>query len=454
MSDLRERLAAAVGDDHVLAGDHPDAAGLDRDTALGVTPGTPAFVVAPAARDEVVAVLAAARAAGAPVVARGAGTGLSGGAVAVDGAVVVSFARMVALAIDTDDLVAVVGPGVTLAALDAAAAEVGLTYPIRPGEAAASIGGTVATNAGGMHAVRYGVTRTHVTGLEAVLADGTVVRSGGRLAKVSSGYDVTQLLVGSEGTLALVTEVTVRLQPRRGQRRTVLAPFASLDDVLAAASRVVASGMDPAVCEYLDDPTLSAVVDAAGLAPVVPDDARAAAYLLVELHDRRRDRVDSDAAELAGLLRDLGAARVLELDPDAARDLIHAREQAFWAIRAAGADEVVDVVVPRSAMAAFLARARAAGEEHGGRVLGCGHAGDGNVHLAVFAPDGAVEALVHDVLAAGVALGGAVSGEHGVGRAKAAHLAELGDEGTLAVLRRVRAALDPDGVLNPGCSVR
>jgi glycolate oxidase len=459
MSDLRERLVAAVGAAHVLDGTDDDALDLRHDEALAVPPGTPAHVVRPGTTAEVVAVVTAARETRTPLGARGAGTGLSGGATAPDGAVVVAFDRMTAIrAIDTTDHVAVVEPGVSLAQLDAAAREHGLTYPIRPGEQIASLGGTVATNAGGMHAVRHGVTRAHVIGLEAVLADGTVVRTGGRLTKVSSGYDLTQLLTGSEGTLALVTEVTVRLQPYLPVRRTVLAPFGDLPTTTAAVARVVGSGLAPALCEYLDDPTMDAICAAADLSLGIPDDvrARADAYLVVELVGRRADRLEEDLVELAELLAEAGAPDVYVLPEGSARRLVEAREQAFWTIKARGADEVVDVVVPRSAMAEFIGRARAIGDRHGARVLGCGHAGDGNVHFAVFGPGGdghaeALEATLHEVLAAGVALGGAVSGEHGVGRAKAGAFAELADPGALAVMRRVRAALDPEGLLNPGC---
>lgn len=449
-------LVEAVGAEHVVAGDDPSVAELCRDEALGVPGGKPAYVVWPATRDEVAAVVRVARAAGASVTARGAGTGLSGAATPDDGAVLVSFARMDRiLEIDPVDAVAVVQPGVSLADLDAAAGEHGLTYPVHPGDQSASLGGTVATNAGGMRAVRYGVTRAHVVGLQAVLADGSVARTGGRLVKISSGYDLTQLLVGSEGTLALVTEVTVRLHPRLPGRRTVLAPFPSADAVTAAVARVASSGLAPSVCEYLDGPTMRAVCDAADLALGLPENLLDADHLLVELAGRRQERVDEDAEELADVLGTAGAADVFDLPTGSARRLVEAREKAFWAVRAAGADDIVDLVVPRSAMAAFLARARAAGEAHGARVLGCGHAGDGNVHLAVFQPDPPrLAATLHDVFAAGIALGGAISGEHGVGRAKAHHLAELGDPVALDVLRRLRAALDPDGTLNPGCALR
>lgn len=451
-----EDLIAAVGAEHVLAGDDPAVADLCADEALGVPAGKPSFVVWPGDRDEVAAVVRAVRAAGATLTARGAGTGLSGAATPDDGAVLVSFARMDRiLEIDPVDAVAVVAPGVTLADLDEAAARHGLTYPVHPGETSASVGGTVATNAGGMRAVRYGVTRSHVLGLEAVLADGSVVRTGGKLTKISSGYDLTQLLVGSEGTLALVTEVIVRLHPRLPARRTVLAPYPSADAVTAAVGAVVASGLGPTICEYLDGPTMRAVCAAADLSLGLPEDLLDADHLLVELAGRRQERVDEDAEELADVLARQGAADVFDLPAGSARRLVEAREKAFWAVKAAGADEIVDLVVPRSAMAAFLARARAAGDAHGGRVLGCGHAGDGNVHLAVFQPDPArLARTLHDVFAAGTALGGAISGEHGVGRAKAHHLVELGDPAAVDVVRRIRAALDPDGTLNPGCAVR
>ena len=456
MSDLGDRLAALLGAEHVSDGDA--ALDLAHDEALAVEHGVPAFVVHPGCTDDVVGIVEACRATATPIVARGSGTGLSGGAAAPEGAVVVCFDRMDAIhAIDDVDHVAVVGPGVTLEALDAAVREHGLTYPVRPGEQSASLGGTVATNAGGMHAVRYGVTRTHVLGLEAVLVDGTVVRAGGRLAKVSSGYDVVQLLTGSEGTLALVTEVTVRLQPRLPVRRTVLAPFGDLATTTAAVARIVGSGLAPALCEYLDDPTMDAICAAADLSLGIPDEVRGAAeaYLVVELVGRRADRVEEDLAELGELLDRARGARRLRA----------ARGVGAPARRGPRADVLDDQGArARTRSSTWWCRGRRwrsssggpaeIGAAHGSRVLGCGHAGDGNVHFAVFQPDPeALHATLHEVLAAGVALGGAVSGEHGVGRAKAAALAELGDPGALAVMRRVRAALDPDGLLNPGCGV-
>ncbi len=251
---------------------------------------------------------------------------------------------------------AVVQPGVTLAQLDEATAGHGLVYPVFPGENSASLGGNVATNAGGMRAVKYGVTRHQVLGLEAVLPSGEVIRSGGKFVKATSGYDLTQLIVGSEGTLALVTEATLKLYPRPAHAATVLAPFATLDEVTAAVPRIVDSGVGPLILEYIDLLTMAAATAAVGLDLGIPADVKdaALAYLVVVLEDTHLDRLEEDAAALAELLAELGALDVYVLPPGAATQLIEAREQAFWVAKAAGADDIVDVVVPRASIPAYM----------------------------------------------------------------------------------------------------
>jgi glycolate oxidase len=347
----------------------------------------------------------------------------------------------------------VVQPGVTLSALDDVLRDTGLAYQVHPGERGGSLGGNVATNAGGMRAVKYGVTRHQVLGVEAVLASGEVLRSGGHFVKSSSGYDLTQLIVGSEGTLALVTEATLLLHPRPPCQATVLAPFTTVEQVCSVVPDVVASGVGPVMCEYLDSLTMAAVTSAAGLdlgvAPVVREGAQA--YLVVGLESRTPESLDADAGVLAELLGERGALDVYLLPAGAARRLIEAREKLFWVAKAAGADDIVDVVVPRAAVPVFLERVAGIAERTGSRITGCGHAGDGNVRLSIFQPDPAVR---HDVLTGlfrtGLDLGGAISGEHGIGMAKKKYFQELNDPLALELLRRIKHAFAPRVILGPG----
>lgn len=453
MTDLVAALELIAGSANVRTGDRIRQDDT-HDESLTAHPTAPLAVVRPASTSEVSQLLALAERERLPVVARGSGTGLSGAAQPVADGIVIAFDRMSRiLDVDERNHVAVVEPGVTLAQLDEALRPSGLVYPVYPGEMGASIGGNVATNAGGMRAVRYGVTRHHVLGLELVLAGGQVLRTGGRYVKSSSGYDLTQLVVGSEGTLALVTEVTLRLVPRLAHTATLLAPFASLDEVAEAVPPIVRSGVSPLIIEYLDALAMAGITQAAGLDLGVPQEVgtKAVAYLVLVLESSVAGRLDEDVEGAAALVAELGALDVYVLPPSAGAELIAARERAFFVSKAAGADDVVDTVVPRAAIPSYLARTAALATAHGALVSGCGHVGDGNVHLSVFQPDPERRReLLREMFSAAKEHGGAVSGEHGIGTDKRDYFLDLEDPAKVALMQRVKGAFDPHGILGPG----
>jgi glycolate oxidase len=396
---------------------------------------------------------------GAPVVPRGAGTGLSGGANAVAGCVVLDLSRMTqVLEIDEDNQVCVVQPGVVNNDLKAAVAEHGLWYPPDPASAPwSTIGGNVATNAGGLCCLKYGVTRDYVLGLRAVVggpvAYGDVVRFGRRTTKGVAGLDMVGLFVGSEGTLGVVTEVTLRLRPAlAGAPRTIVGAFSDLVTSGQAVAQITRRGLSPAVLELLDRLSLQAVEDWKHLGI----DAAAAAMLLARV-DTPGDSGAAEAAAIAAAMTDAGAMWVEQSTDDAeAEALFDARRLAYPALERLGPVLTEDVCVPRSKVPAMLEQISAIAAKYEIQIATIAHAGDGNLHPLIITPAGdsaarlAAQAAFEEFLDAAIAAGGTVTGEHGVGLLKRDGMRRELDPGSLAMQAAVRRALDPKEIFNPG----
>ncbi len=423
-----------------------------RDMTDLVDAGKPAAVLRPTSTAEVSAILAWANDSRTVVVPRGAGTGLSGGAAALDGCVIVSMERMREIReIDSANHTAVVEAGVINADVSRAVADTGLFYPPDPGSYEIStIGGNLATNAGGMRCVKYGVTRNSVLGLEVVLAGGRILHTGGTTIKDVAGLDLTQLFVGSEGTLGIITAATLRLRPLPVATATFAATFSSLDAGGRALDAIRATRVTPSMLEIMDNTTINAVEDYKRM-----DLDRSTALLLIGQADGpdAGGQVDQMLAACTSAGADLAVAAE---DPEEADLLLESRRAAGWALTQQGATVVEDVAVPRSALGQMIAAVPRIGAELGVRIATVGHAGDGNIHPILLLPDltdgtrkRAMQAADR-ICATAIALGGSITGEHGIGELKRHWLPDQLDQTALDVQTAIKCALDPNTILNPG----
>jgi len=415
----------------------------------------PGAVVRPACEDELVEAFRVASAHKTPVVPRGAGTGLSGGCVPVKGGLVISTERMNAVIdIDTVNSLAVVEPGVVTASAHEAVEAVGLFYPPDPASfKACTIGGNVAENAGGLRGLKYGVTRDYVMGLKVMLPTGEVIRTGGKTLKNVTGYDLTRLFVGSEGTLGVILEATLKLIPAPEAKAAFLAGYKTLDDAAQAVVAIIRSGVTPSTLEIMDDVTLRAVEAYQKTGGALAHGA----LLLVEVDGAEAD-VKRQAAKLSDALATTGASEVESAtDPARQAALWSARRAALTALARVSPSVILeDATVPRSEIPAMVRAIRGISEKYGLTIGTFGHAGDGNLHPTIITdtrvPENRekVHAAVSEIFAAALKLGGTLSGEHGIGVAKAPFMESEVGKGGLKAMRAIKDALDPEGIMNPG----
>jgi glycolate oxidase len=416
----------------------------------------PDVVVTPRCEEEVVRLLEAAQDLGIPVTPQGALTGLSGGALPVAGGVALDLRRLNRIVeIDRENLYAVAEPGVVTQALQEAVEELGFFYPPDPASrGSCTIGGNIGENAGGPRAAKYGTTGRYVSGVRVVLPGGKLLDLGGKNRKDVAGYDLVSLFVGSEGTLGVVTQATLRLVPLPTHRQLLWASFHAEEAALATVARLFSCGREPSACEFME--RRAAEVAAKTLDMKLPADADA--HLFVEADGFDEESVERDAERFGEILLAAGAADVqLAVSESQQRELWRLRRAVGEAVKSLGPYAEEDCVVPRTSLPELFRTVRAVAERHALIAISYGHAADGNIHVNVVQPPGQRErwlanrnAAIEEIFRAVVALGGTITGEHGVGMTQRDYLKLRHSPEALAAMRAVKAAFDPKGILNPG----
>lgn len=412
-------------------------------------------VVLPQRKEQVAGVVQFANEHRTPIVTRGSGTGLSGGSIPVPGGIILCLSKLDrVIELDESNLTVRVEAGVTTQKVADMAARAGLLYPPDPGSMKIStIGGNIAENSGGLRGLKYGVTRDYVMGLEVVLADGRLVRLGSKAVKDVAGYSMKDVFIGSEGTLGIITEALLKLVPKPAAKRTLLATFSRMEDAAETVSAIIAAKIIPCTLEFLDNTTIRCVEDYAKIGLPV----NAEALLLMET-DGHAAAVEDEAGLMEQIARKHGAASVqLAQSDDEAAKLASARRAAFSALaRVAPTTILEDATVPRSELARMIRFIQDASKRHRVRIGTFGHMGDGNLHPTFLTDERnveemhRVEAAMEEIFSYALQLGGTITGEHGVGLAKKRFLPSAIGGDSLALMRQLKRALDPDNLLNPG----
>ncbi len=423
---------------------------------LGGVESFPEVLIFPRSAEEISKIVRYAYANNIPIVARGSGTGLVGAAVAIKGGIMLCTSKMNRiLELDTENLTVTVEPGVLLMELAEFVEDRGFFYPPDPGEKSATIGGNISTNAGGMRAVKYGVTRDYVRQLEVVLPGGEILELGGKIVKNSSGYSLMNLIIGSEGTLGIITKAVLRLLPKPKKSVSLLIPFDTMEEALDCVPLIVKTNTDPTAIEYMSRDTILFAEDY--LAKKFPDTAHDA-YLLLTFDGSHGEELEERYSEIADICIAHGAADAYFIDTDERKKSVWTARGAFLEAIKASTDEMdeCDVVVPRNKIAEFIKFTHRLAADFGMRIPSFGHAGDGNLHIYI-CRDGLEEAQWKEKLSQvfrqmyqkAAQLGGQVSGEHGIGYAKKEYLKNSLGDAQIELMRGIKKVFDPKNLLNP-----
>jgi len=450
-----DELIAIVGSENVST-DNYEIEGYSSDEMAFSKPHAPEVIVKPVDSASISKLMHFADNKRIPVTPRGAGTGVSGGCIPIFGGILLSLERLNhILEINRDNSTAIVEAGVTLEELHTAVEQQGLYFPIHLGDMSATIGGNIATNAGGMNAVKYGVIRHQVLGLEAVIPNGDIIKTGGQFVKCSTGYDLTQLLTGSEGTLAIITKVILRLNNRMTKREVLFVPFNNLQDAIDSVPDILQLTTTPIGLEFMERSIIEIVEKHLNIELPYHEYE---AFLMILMEGESEDEITEYFSAVEMICKNHGAIDATMPNSERAkRRLLNARENFYNALRKFAPVELIDVVVPRNEIAKFVRTVKEISQKYEIPVIVYGHAGDGNVHLHPVCIDmdlnewqKRLPGLMKEIYHAGSSFGGAISGEHGIGFGKKLYLINEIDQGSLYVMKEIKKAFDPNNILNPG----
>lgn len=452
---LVKTLESIVGKDEVITTRDRMMSYLSDESPplLEPKPANDVIVVRPSDVNQVSAVLKFANEHSIPVVARGGGTGLVGGAVPTRNGIVLSFERMNQISVDKDNLMAVAGAGATLGALIEAAGRAELAFPPHPGDENAQIGGLVATNAGGARAVRHGVMRNQVRGVEVVLPTGEILNLGGKVHKNNTGYDLMQLMIGSEGTLGVVTQATIQLYAKSGASLTLIVPYSDRRAAIATVPKILQQAGAPLAIEYVEKDLVERSAKQLGTRwPVTTGDY----YLMIIVAEGTRDEVLASSLKISEICKQNTNFEVFAAESQRDQDNILKIRSNLYEVLRGGIYDILDIVVPITDLEKIVAFIEQLSKKYDVALPVYGHAGDGNLHVHLMQKPGGImnyEALTDEIYHAATAIGGVITGEHGIGKTRTSKIEKYLSKTEIEIMKKVKEVFDPNNILNPGTKV-